>query len=462
MTHAPHVIQPRADMPAPNFRKRTVYQGDCLEVMRGLNSGTIDLIATDPPFGKDRNFMSTPGDMKGNERSVGFKDRWRWIDLQDGSVSDLTQSSDQRLWELIGVIDRNVGETMAAFATFIAVRAAEMHRLLKPDGTLYWHCDYKAGHYVKAVLDVIFGESNFADEVVWFKGSRGTPRSTGFQHEHETILRYSKSSAPTWNTIKGEYRERSLKRYNKVDEEGRHYAAIKRQRRDGETYYGRTYPEGKLQGDVVDIATLASRAKERTGYPTQKPLKLYRLLIEASSNPGDWVLDPFCGCATTLDAAEQLERNWIGIDTWDGAIGEVHKRLGNKKARREKNLPSRTDEGEIAINRVLPLETDAEPVSSKELTVRQLKREKLRGRSIDKCWTCESHFPADELTIDHDPPSSRGGRNIHLHTELLCEPCNGQKGDDKTRAVLRSEKRRDRQSVGTAESIDTPSLLNGR
>ena len=459
MTHEPQVIQPIADMPVPNFRKRTVYQGDCLEVMRGLNSGTIDLIATDPPFGKDRNFMSTPGDMKGNESSIGLTDRWRWIDLQDGSVRDLTQSSDSRLWELIGVIDRNVGETMAAFATFIAVRAAEMRRLLKPDGTLYWHCDYKASHYVKAVLDVIFGESNFVDEVVWFKGSRGTRRSTGFQREHETIFRYSKSSVPTWNTIIGEYRERSLKRYNQVDDDGRSYALIKRYRPNGEAYYGKTYPEGKKQGDVVDIPTLASRAKERTGYPTQKPLELYRLLIEASSNPGDWVLDPFCGCATTLDAAEQLGRNWIGIDTWDGAIREVHKRLGNKKARREKNVPVRTDEGEIAINRVLPLETNAGTDSSKELPRGQLKREKLRGRSIAMCWTCELHFPADELTIDHDPPRSLGGRNIHHETELLCEPCNREKGDDKTREALRLEKRRVR---GAAVGLDAPGLLNGR
>lgn len=438
-----------------NFQHRTVFHEDCLRVMRGINSSSIHLIATDPPFNTNRDHHATPPDLVDRE-SIGFEDRWSWRALQDGALADLMQHRDSRLQELINVYDRIWGETMAAFITFLGVRALEMHRILRDDGTLYWHCDPTASHYIKPMLDAIFGRENFRDEIVWFKGSRGTRRLSRYQQEHETIFRYSKSDKYTWNQPIGRYRDKSLARYNKVDEHGKRYARILRTRADGSRYYGRTYPRGKYQGDVIDIPTLGATSKERMrhGFPTQKPQALYELIIGASSNPGDWVLDPFCGCATTLGAADKLERKWIGIDIWGGAVREVHKRLNNRMAKRVPMVPVRTDARETVFDALTTSNATklADPSSgldaSKEKSIRELKEEKLGGRSFGQCFACEDWFSRGELTIDHDPPRSRGGRNTHEDTELMCEPCNREKGDEKTGASLRREKRRARRGSG--------------
>ena len=181
-----------------NANHRTVYHGDCLEFMRGINSSSVHLIATDPPFNKNKDFHATPSDLhKGG--SLRFRDRWSWRDIQDGSLADVMNHEDDRFAELIAIYDRVWGETMAAFITFLSVRALEMHRILRPDGTLYWHCDSTAAHYIKPMLDIVFGTKHFRDEVIWYKGYRGTPRQRAFQGEHETILRYSKSDEFTWN-----------------------------------------------------------------------------------------------------------------------------------------------------------------------------------------------------------------------------------------------------------------------
>lgn len=444
-------------MPEANLQHRTVFHGDCLQVMRGINSNSIHLIATDPPFNKNKDFHATPPDLKGGI-SIGFQDRWNWRDLQDGSLADLMRLPDSRLRKLISVYDEVWGETMAAFITFLSVRALEMHRILREDGTLYWHCDSTASHYIKPMLDTIFGHRNFRDEIVWFKGSRGTRRQSQYQREHETIFRYSKSDAYTWNQPIGSYRDKSLARYNKIDEQGLRYAEIKRRRADGEVYYGKTYPTGKYQGDVIDIPTLGPTSKERKrhSYPTQKPQALYELIVAASSNPGDWVLDPFCGCATTLGAADTLGRRWIGIDIWRGATNEVHKRLNNRMAKREPNVPVRTDERETDFVAFLSPDT-AEPANapstlntSKEKTVRELKEEKLGGRSFGQCFACDNWFSKDDLTIDHDPPRQHGGRNTHEDTELMCRPCNNEKGGDKTGQSIRMAKRKQRGGSGTS------------
>ena len=224
-------------MPEANLQHRTVFHGDCLQVMRGINSNSIHLIATDPPFNKNKDFHATPPDLKGGI-SIGFQDRWNWRDLQDGSLADLMRLPDCRLRKLISVYDEVWGETMAAFIAFLSVRALEMHRILREDGTLYWHCDSTASLYINPVLDTIFGHEDFRDEIVWFKGPRGTSRRSQYQREHETIFRYSKSDAYTWNQPIGSYRDKRLARYNKIDENGMRYAEIKRRRADGEVYYG--------------------------------------------------------------------------------------------------------------------------------------------------------------------------------------------------------------------------------
>ena len=187
-------------------------------------------------------------------------------------------------------------------------------------------------HYLKTLMDCIFGEDNFRNEIVWNKGYRGTARKNRYQQEHDIILFYASKNSKIWNKQTVSYKDKTLGRYNKVDEEGKRYALIKRRKTDGTVYYGKCYPQGKLIGDVITIPTMASTDKERTGYPTQKPLALLDRFIKASSNEGDIVLDPFCGCATTCVASEMLDRKWIGIDISFKAYELVNERLINEVA----------------------------------------------------------------------------------------------------------------------------------
>lgn len=277
---------------------------------------------------------------------------------------------------------------------------------------------------------VYSGGGNFRNEIVWFKGYRGTPRKRRFQQEHDIVFLYSKTSDYNWNNLHGTYKDRSMSRYNKKDEDGRPYALIKRRRADGTVYYGKTYPKGKLQGDVIEYPVLAATAKERTGYPTQKPLGLLNSFIEASSNVGDVVLDPFCGCATTLVAAHNLERQWIGIDISPTAVHLVKSRLA--KAQKpmftgiipRKDIPERKD---LVLGHAPP------PVKQKRT---------LYGEQEGYCGGCEIHFQYQNLTIDHIVPTSKGGGDNIENLQLLCSYCNSKKGD-RTMAELLVNLRRE-------------------
>lgn len=319
--------------------RNTLHFGDNLNIMRNMPSESYHLCYLDPPFNSGRNYNIFLADSKAQRKA--FNDIWLWDNAARAS-RDAISHYDGRHAELIDVMDevsfclngfdsilRNGrwAESMRAYLAFMASRLAEIWRLLKPTGGVYLHCDPHASHYLKCLMDVIFGPENFRNEIVWFKGYRGTPRKNRYQQEHENLLFYSKTSEYTWNNIFDEYKDPDLKRYNKVDDEGHRYALIKRRRTNGEVYYGKTYPRGKLQGDVIEIPVLASTSKERLGYPTQKPLKLLEHIVNASSDPGEIVFDPFCGCGTALDAAHGLNRHWIGIDLTVLALEPMERRL---------------------------------------------------------------------------------------------------------------------------------------
>ena len=317
---------------------RVLYAADCLNVLYDtdkLPDGSVDLIYLDPPFNSNSAY-NLPS--KSRDRSLkpveAFVDTWTWRAGDEERLRDLEKNPKTRPLATIVKFAREIDgvratqrNSMAAYLLNMALRLYPMKRVLKDSGSIYLHCDPFASHYLKLVLDGIFGRSNLRNEVIWNKGYRGTPRKRRFQQEHDTVFFYTKSDEYTWNKTYVEYKDQSLSRYNKVDEEGRRYARIKRRRTDGTVYYGRTYPQGKLQGDVVDIPTLAATAIERLGYPTQKPLALMERIIEASSNEGDLVLDPFCGCGTTVHAAEKLGRKWIGIDISRFSTGLIRRRI---------------------------------------------------------------------------------------------------------------------------------------
>ena len=311
-------------MAEPNWVNRTLFHGDNLDFLRAMNSNTVDLIATDPPFNKGKDFHATPDSLA---EGASFQDRWSWDkDVHESWVDQITDDH-PHVMNVIKGSRLSYGNDMGAFLCFMGVRLLAMKRILKDTGAIYLHCDPTASHYLKELMDAIFGKKNFRNEVIWFKGYRGTPRKTRFQQEHDTILFYSKTDYYVWNNTYGEYKDKTMGRYNKIDRDGKKYALIKRKRTNGEIYYGKSYPTGKLQGDVVNIPLLASTDKERTGFPTQKPLSLYEQIIKASSNKNDIVLDPFAGCATTCVSAEKLQRQWVGIDIWDKAHEVVIDRL---------------------------------------------------------------------------------------------------------------------------------------
>lgn len=361
-----------------NFQNRTLYHGDNLDFLRGMNSETVHLIATDPPFNKSRDFHATPDSLA---RGASFQDRWSWRDdIHDDWLLTI-QRDHPDVWSVIDTAKRVYGDDMGAFLCFMTVRLLEMHRVLREDGSLYLHCDPTASHYLKSLLDAIFGKGNFRNEIVWrrnesgAKGSQHAPSSWG--NNTDCLLFYAKSDAVRFDPrIIRDFDDDELKRrYPKVDDNGDRYNTKMTAWRSPSmgarpnlcyTFQGidPPYPSGwrlgrarmeeeYAKGNIVVVGEklerrsyardyrgvspgnlwadtellLGAQSSERVGYPTQKPLALYERIIEASSNKGDIVLDPFCGCATTPIAAERLGRQWVRMDIWDKAHETVLNRL---------------------------------------------------------------------------------------------------------------------------------------
>ena len=332
----------------PNFRNRTLYHGDNLDFLRGINSETIDLVATDPPFNKGRDFHATPDSLAAGAK---FHDRWSWEGDVEGEWVDQIRTDWPNVWQAIDSANHTWGRDMGAFLCYMGVRLLEMHRLLAPTGSLYLHCDPTASHYLKALLDAIFGRKNFRNEIVWCYTGPGSPKMRQFNRKHDTILWYAKGDQWTFN-------KDDVRLPHK--DGGPHAGGFRgTELKPDDPSYG---AKGKVPETWwTDIAIAARSSSQYLGYPTQKPLALYERIIKASSNPGDFVLDPFCGCATTLIAAEQAGRQWIGIDLWDEALGTVRARVESEC----QNLlggdvlysqvpPTRTDDGMIAARRLPP------------------------------------------------------------------------------------------------------------
>ncbi len=376
--------------------------------MRGMKSESIDLIYLDPPFNSKHDYAAPIGS---KAAGAAFKDTWTLDDIDNAWWGEIAETN-EGLYRILDAAGHISGDSAKSYLIYMAVRLLEMHRVLKPSGSLYLHCDPTMSHHLKLVLDAIFKKENFRNEVIWFKGYRGTPRQSRYQQEHDVLLFYTKSENYVWNKTYGEYKDKNMKRYNKTDKNGKIYALIKRKRTNGEVYYGKSYPEGKLQGDVVDVPTLASTDKERTGYPTQKPLALLEKIITASSNVDDVVLDPFCGCATTCHAAARLSRKWIGIDISEKAAELISNRINQDVMVLIKGgVIHRTD---------IPKQA---PQKSKCL------KNKLYGEQEGYCKGCQYHFPIQNLTEDHIIPRSKGGQDDDKNIQLLCGNCNSIKGD---------------------------------
>ena len=430
-------------MGTPNFANRTLYHGDNLDFLRGMNSETVQLIATDPPFNKSRTFNATPG---GLARGAKFQDRWRWKKDVHEEWTDAIQDDWPAAWAVIDWTRLTYGDDMGAFLCFMGVRLMEMHRILRSDGTLYLHCDPTASHYLKALLDAIFGKQNFRNEIVWCYSGGGQSKRD-FPKKHDIILRYSKADEYVFNM--DEVRMPYDSDYKATVFAGNDTRA------PGKTY--KPHPKGKV---VEDWWRGIPRpyGKDHTGYPTQKPLDLYRRIVAASSNEGNFVLDPFCGCATTPIAAEGLDRQWVGIDIWDKAHEMVIERLQTAGL----TAPGGGTGGrmlgiaEVGYSTAPPVRTDGNEVAAPPLKIKvqvpeppgpKMSRAEMVEFLIKQngivCAGCDREFDDPlYLELDHNTPRSDGGVNHISNRLLLCGPCNRIKSNTLTLTGLRRENKR--------------------
>ena len=426
----------------PNWQNRTLFHGDNLPFLRAMNSESVYLIATDPPFNKGRDFHATPDSLASGAK---FQDRWSWErDVHEEWTDQITDDY-PRLMEAIESARYAHSDGMGAFMCFMAVRLLAMHRVLKPTGSIYLHCDPTASHYLKAVMDAIFGWRNFRNDLTWLR--RKTARR--FHIKNESLLFYARDVKHiVFNTQYKPHKSEYLRRFN-PDSTGRLCRTDVNPTRGGGGGGGRrTIYLDETPGDIIDsvwtdIPPVNPASKERTGYPTQKPSKLYERIIRASSNEGDIVLDPFAGCATTLVAAEHLGRQWVGMDIWDKAHEIVVDRLRNKvglfgDTHFTDQLPERTDDGETTSPflrvKVRVKEPDGPRWSRAQMY------EHLLEQNGPRCQGCNRTFDDPRyLELDHNTPRSDGGLNHISNRILLCGPCNRLKSNTYTLSGLRRE-----------------------
>ena len=353
----------KTDLP---LQPNTLYHGDCLDIMRAWVAahpgGCVDLIYLDPPFNSNANYNILYGtDQTGkplDERAqfIAFNDTWYWSAEAAERVRSISQAVGHRAHKAVCGLTEMLPESgMLAYLSYMADRLAVMHDLLKDSGSIYLHCDPTASHYLKTIMDCVFGVNNFLNEVIWHYDGPQSPSKTKFATKHDVILRYRKTEkvfvsqdnlyaytevsepelsrkykkdADGWfyDLPKGDYTDASI---NRLESEGR----IRRTKTGNVRvkYYlhkkhGAYYRKKKIPSVWDDIPSLGQAGgKERLGYPTQKPLALLEQIIEASSKKGDLVLDPFCGCGTTAEAAWKNKRKFIGIDISSYAITRVCK-----------------------------------------------------------------------------------------------------------------------------------------
>ena len=340
--------------------KNKLFYGDNLEVLRKyIKDDSVDLCYIDPPFNSKRTYNQIYNNV-GNEdkaQAQAFVDTWTWNYIANEGFDEIMGNKNgvftKQSINLILGLEKVLGKgSLLSYLVSMTQRIAEIYRILKPTGSFYLHCDPTASHYLKLVLDTIFCSQggDYRNEVRWKRQPVRGAKATGYQYARNSdcILFYTKSNKSIWNNPYKQYDENFIKNKFRKDGNGRYFRdcdlgdysqnSIEKFEAEGRIYITKNgnkrliryldEEKGEAIGDIwSDIAELNSMAKERLGYPTQKPEALLERIIEASSNEGDLILDAYCGCGTTIAVAEKLKRNWIGIDITYQSISLIMKRL---------------------------------------------------------------------------------------------------------------------------------------
>ncbi len=361
--------------------KNALYYGDNLAVLReSIATESVDLVYLDPPFNSNANYnvlFKSPTGVGSQAQIEAFEDTWHWTTNEGGAEDAFDQvirSGNTNAADLLRAVRSFLGDNdMMAYLAMMAIRLIELRRVLKSTGSLYLHCDPTASHYLKILLDSVFGKEAYHNEIIWKRTNAHNDSRVSFGSVTDTIFFYTKGKSSTWHQLSMPLSEKHVSdKYYMRDENNRPYTTrdlrspsprpnltydykgyrphqngwsisldlMKKYDLEGRLYYPRS-SDGRLRLKIYledskglplqnlwdDIPPLNSQAQERLGYPTQKPLALLERIISASSNPGDVVLDPFCGCGTAVHAAQKLDRQWIGIDVTHLAISLIERRL---------------------------------------------------------------------------------------------------------------------------------------
>ena len=460
-----------------NWKNRTVFTGDNLDVMRGMNSESVDLIYADPPFNSNKNYAAPIGS---EAAGAAFKDTWTRSDI-DLAWMGIIADRHPGVYKVVEAAEAAHGKGMQSYLCMIGIRLLEMRRILKATGSIYLHCDDTASHWLRCLMEAVFGRSAFRNEVVWkrvsnhndagrfgrtadkmlffgAKISRSAVRvpltddnvTSKYRHrDRRGTYRTGDITGPgvsqgeagqswrgwnptdigrcwsvprtgayaTWiekNLIPGYQTEGSiLARLDMLDEAG---LIVFTSKGTPELKRYLDASPGQVPPDIwTDILPVNSQAKERLGYPTQKPIALLDRIISASSKPGDVVFDPFCGCATALVSAEKQGRQWVGIDISEMAVRLVRHRLYREVPLFTQDAIDRTD---------MPRRTDLVD----EIREYQNDKHVLYGQQEGRCNGCRVTYDFRNMEVDHVVARAKGGADHISNYQLLCPACNRMKG----------------------------------
>jgi site-specific DNA-methyltransferase (adenine-specific) len=315
-----------------------LYYGDNLRVLREhIHDNSVDLIYLDPPFNSkaDYNILyKEPTGEPSEAQITAFEDTWHWTEETERTFLDITKVASSNVIEMMRSFRGFIGENdVMAYLTMMCIRLIELQRVLKQTGSIFLHCDPTASHYLKILMDVIFGKKNFKNEIIWHYSGWNKKLKDHFEKRSDTILFYAKSEKQKFLSYSlpwKDYEEYVKVRKQKIRDDGDGHKYVLSDAGGGKRvkrYLDEAMAYGSPIDNVWDIDKINNSSKERLGYPTQKPEELLKRIIESSSEKGDLILDPFCGCGTTIAVAEELKRKWTGIDITHLAVNLIKWRM---------------------------------------------------------------------------------------------------------------------------------------